>query len=58
MPYNASQVRLFMAAAHNKQIAASSGVSQHAARKMLKETTHKSRSQAMRGRVKRSVISR
>jgi hypothetical protein len=57
MPYNAAQTRLMMAAAHDKGIAKKSGMSQHAAKKMLKETTHKQRSKAMQGPVKRSILS-
>jgi len=56
MPYNAAQTRLMMAAAHDKGIAKKSGMSQHAAKKMLKETTHKQRSKAMQGPVKRSIL--
>ena len=56
MPWSAAQVRLFAAAAHDKGIAKRTGIKQSSARKMLSETTHKQRSQAMKGPVKRSVL--
>lgn len=48
MPYNAKQIRLFAAAAHDKGIAKSAGIPMHKARKMLMESSPKQRSRAMK----------
>lgn len=50
MPWTPAQVRLFAAAAHDKGIAKKTGIPQAKARQMEMESTHKERSQAMKGR--------
>ena len=56
MPYNANQIRLFAAAAHDKGISKSSGIPMAQAHKMLMENPKKKRSAAMRHPVKKAIM--
>lgn len=56
MPYNPAQIRLFAAAAHNKDIAKKKGIPMEEAHKLLMESSKKKRSAAMRHPVKHSLM--